>query len=432
MQVSVEKTSNVACQLKVVVPATQVEEAYKKKLNDFAKKAHIKGFRPGKVPMSYIQKQFGDAARKEAISDTIQQSLYQAIAQEKLRPINVPQVDLKELAENGPLEFVATFEVLPTIEKVQFVSGPIEKLQVDIKPEDVEYVVKQLQKQYADWREIVERPAQEKDRLVLDYHGVFEGKLDENIKVTDFTLELGSKTMWPGFEEGLVGVRGGEEKTLHLHFPDNYAVAERAGKAVDFVVSVKKIFEADLPEIGPEFLSRLGITSGNADELKAQIRKSLEQERDRLVKEKTKEQLFAQLLAQNPIDLPQSLIDREAKRIHDEVHPPRSHSHHAHTKEEEAIFAEIAKKRVAVGLLIVEYAKQAQVTLDQGLVHQRIQDIASAYERPQEVVAWLSSEARRGDIESQVLEDQVMDKMMEGANVVEKVQSFAELKNIRT
>jgi trigger factor len=433
MQVSVEveKVSNVERRLTIVVPAAKIEEAYTIQINRFAKNANIKGFRPGKAPMSFIQQRFGDDARKEALSEVIQKSLYEAIKEKNLNPINTPQVEPKMLETNQPLEFVASFEVLPDIEKVSFSMDNIEKLNVDITENDIKHVVDQLLKQYTKWN-VVERAAQNKDRVVIDYYAIFEGVEDMDNKMQNFPLELGSKVMLPGFEDALIGAKAGEEHKLNLNFPEDFDIKERAGKPVDFVVTVKQVFEAQAPILDDKFVERLGVKSGKEEDLHQQIKQSLELERNRVVKEKLKDQIFRQLLEQNPLEVPNSLVAREAKNIHDEMYPQHQHhDHHSHSDDELSAFNDVAKKRVALGLLIAEYAKQAELKVDKNRVLERIKEIASAYESPQEVMNWLSSEERLAGIEAQVMEDQVMDKLIEGVPVTDKSVGYAELKGIR-
>lgn len=431
MQVSVEKVSNVERRLTIIVPANQVEEAYDRHIQSFAKNANIKGFRPGKAPINFIKQRFGEDARKEAISEVMKNALFEAIKEHHLQPINMPQITPKIITADQPLEFVASFEILPEIGEIKCNIDHIEKLNVDITAEDVQHVILQLQKQYGTWTE-VDRSAKEKDRVVIDYYSVFAGEADTQNKVQNFPLELGSKRMIPGFEEGLLGVKANEEKTLHLSFPENYGQTERAGKPVDFVVQVKQVFEANIPSLDEEFVKKLGIKSGSTEELTNQIKESLEHERNRLVKEKMKEQIFTHLLEQNPIEVPHSLVDREAKNIHDEIYPAHHpHNHHQHSDDELTAFHDIAKKRITLSLLLSDYAKQADFKVDQDRVAARIQEIASVYENPTEVIALLSSEERRRGIEMQVIEDQVIDKFIEKTKIVEKTVSYAELKGIQ-
>lgn len=431
MTVSVEKVSNVERRLTIVVPANQVEEAYAKHIDKFAKQANIKGFRPGKAPINVITQRFGSDARSEALNEVIQKSLYEAITEHKLQPVSTPQVEPKMMQPNQPLEFVASFEVLPEIEKIAFNMASVEKVMVDVKPEDIDLVINQLTKQYTKWKQ-VDRAAQEKDRVVIDYYAVYEGKSDIENKIQNFPLELSSNVMLPGFEKGLLGAKAGEQRTLNLSFPSDFSVADRAGKAVDFVVDIKHVYEAETPTIDEGFIKRLGVKSGQMTDLQDQIKKSLDLEKDRLVKEKLKDQVFRQLLEQNPLDVPKALVAREARNIHDEMYPQHQHAHdHSHSDEENAAFNEIAKKRVALGLLIAEYAKQHTLKVNHDLVRKRVQEIASAYENPAEVVEWLSSDERRAGVEAQVMEDQVLDKLLEGVSVTEKPMSYAELRGIR-
>src|SRR5579883_2696226 len=387
MQVSVEKISSTECRLTIVVPAEQVEQTYERQLQAFAKKANIKGFRPGKVSVAYIRQHqaYSEGVRQEALGEIMQTSLEAAIKENNLMPISQPRVDPKPPLANQPFEFTASFEVLPEIGPVQCKLDSIEKLAVVVTTEDVDRVVEQLRKQYTTWKE-VDRPAQEKDRVVIDYYAIFEGNADMDNKVQNFPLELGSKIMLPGFEDGLIGAKVGDERTLHLSFPADFGVADKAGKPVDFVIQVKQVFEADVPPLDEKFAQKLGIESGQIEDLKAQVKQSLEQERDRLVKEKLKEQVFRQLLEQNPIEVPRVLVAREASRIHDEVYQGQHHDHHQHSESEMAMFNDLAKKRVALGLLISGYTKQMGLAIDSERVQQRIQEIASVYEKPQEVI----------------------------------------------
>lgn len=430
-QVSVEKVSNVERRLTIVVPSNQFEEAYQRQINMLSKQANLKGFRPGKVPMDVIKQRFGSEARNEALSEVIKKALNDALIENKLSPVSMPKIEPKFSTPEQPIEFVASFEVLPEIAKVAFSMPSLEKYEVEVTDQDIDRVIEQLSKQHTKWT-LVDRPAKESDRVVIDYDANFEGKAEQANKAENVPLELGSKLMLPGFEEGLLGAKAGDEKTLKLNFPADFPVAERAGKPVEFMVTVKQVYQADQPTMDQAFVKKLGVASGDIAELRSQIKQSLEQERDRLVREKIKEQVFSQLIEQNPVDLPKSLVASEAKSIHDEVYPQHQHhDHHQHSDQEMATFNDIAKKRVALGLLVNEYAKHENITADPARVDQRIQEIASAYEHPQEVITWLSSPERKRGIEAQIIEDLVMEKLMSGLSTTTKKISYAELKGIR-
>lgn len=430
MQVSVENVSKVERRLTIVVPVAKVEEAYNLQIDRFAKTANIKGFRPGKAPLSYIRQRFGDDARREALNEVIQQSFDQAITENKLHPVSRPHIEPRIMAPDQPLEYIASFEVLPEIASMKHEIKTIEKPVVEITQEDLDTVLKQLLKQYTKWN-MVERESRTGDRIVIDYYPIYEGNADLEHKIERFPLELGGKVMIPGFEEGLLGAKAGEERKLNLSYPENFNVPERAGKPVDFVVNIKQVFEGQAPELNNSFIEKLGVKSGLLEDLHTQVRQTLEMERNRLVREKLKEQVFRDLLEQNPLDVPASMIAQEAKNIHDEIYQHQHHDHSQHSDHEMATFNDIAKKRVALGLLIAEFAKQQQLKADRNRVMARIAEIAAAYESPKEVIEWLSSDERRAGIEAQVMEDQVMDKLMEAATITEKPMSYSDLKGLK-
>lgn len=429
MQISVEKVSNSEQRLTISVPHQEIEAEYQKQIQEVAKKANLQGFRPGKAPLQLIMKRYGEEVRRDAMSTVMRQALSDAIKEHQLQPINYPRIEPKVGKNANAFEFVAYIEVYPEITDIAFDMKDVEKLHVDVKESDIEQVIDQLKKQHTRWEEVT-RPAVLKDRLVIDYYAIFEGKSDLENKVEKFTLELGSHAMIPGFEDGLIGAVAGEQKNLSLHFPADFQLTDKAGKPVDFVVSIDKVYQGETPEINAEFLKKLGIETGNVDDLKSQIRSSLEQERDRLIKAKLKEQIFGYLIEHNSIDVPSSLVEREAHAIHDEMYR-YEHDHSKHSEDELNKFNEIAKKRVSLSLLLAEIIKKHDLKVDQNLVDARVNEIAALYQDSAEVIKWLSSKEQRQGIESQVLEDQVIEKLMENLNVIQKEMSYAELKGIQ-
>lgn len=430
MQTSIEKISNIERKITISIPVDQIESTYTKKLNEFAKKANIKGFRPGKAPLSYISQRFGQEIRFEVINEVMQNSIYEALKEHKLTPVSTPQVAPKEMGEGKPLEFEVTFEVIPEIEKVNFSMDEIEKLKVDITDKDIDYVLKHLAKQNAKWTD-VDREAKKGDRVVLDYEMLIDGKSEQ--KDENFNFEIGQKKLLPGFEEAIINSKAQEEKKFTLQFPEDFADKEKAGKSADFIVKIKKVVEAEIPEIDSKFVKDMAIASGEVDDLKKQVRESLEQERDRILKDKIKDQVFEHLYAGNPIEVPKALIEREAKRIHDELYPQhRGQEAHHHSKDETESFNEIAKKRVAIGILIGEYVKENKLVADQELVKKRIKEIASLYHTPKDAEAWLSVGEALKNVESQVLEDQLIEKLTENVKSNEKIMSYGELKGFET
>jgi trigger factor len=428
MQVSVEVTSKVGRRLTIVVPAVTVEEAISKQINHIAQTANIKGFRPGKAPLTHVRQRFGNEARSDAVNEVIRTSLYEALAQERLQPVTTPHIVPKMLLADQPLEFVAEFEVYPEVDVVNFNTKNIEQPVTVLTDADVSRVVEQLRDQYATY-ESIDRVAQEKDQLIIDFHPIVEGKPELQHQQKGFALLLGKKAMIPGFEEGLIGAKAGEERTLHLTFPENFFIKERAGKEVDFFVRINSVLEAKRPELTEQFIKNLGIASGKAEDLTAEITRNLEREKDRLVKKQVRDVVLNVLLEQNPIDVPQALISQEARRIHDEIHPhhKQGEAHH-HTPEENEVFEKLAKERVALGILVGAYIKKHNINVDTALVQKQAQEIAAVYENADEMVRWLmGNKEKRALIETQVLEDQVVGKLLEGVNLIDKPVSYQDL-----
>lgn len=366
MQVSVEAPSKLERRLTVIVPVEKLNEAYDKRIATVAKNAKIAGFRPGKAPLNVVKQRYGESVRHEALSDVIQTSLYDAINQEKLTPVGVPTVEPKMVMPDQPLEFVATFEVLPEIEGFRFELSTLEKQVATISDDDVQRVVDHLRAQHTTWKK-VDRAAQDKDQVVIDFRGSIDGVVFAGGEAHDYPIVLGSKTMIPGFEEGVIGMKAGEEKVINVTFPENYFSAEVAGKVAEFNIKAISVSEPQLPEIDEDFIKKLGIKSANLADLQAEIRKNLERELERVISSKVKAQVFDTMLEQNAIEIPKALIEREANRIHDEVHPHHGHQH-SHTKDEMAAFNDAAKRNVALGLLVAEVVKQRNISVDRSRV----------------------------------------------------------------
>ncbi|OGT58762.1 MAG: trigger factor [Gammaproteobacteria bacterium RIFCSPHIGHO2_12_FULL_42_10] len=428
MQVSIEKINDIDHKLTICVPQDQIASAYQSKMHEMAARTTLKGFRPGKVPMRMLEERYGNEIRKEALSAVIQNSLSLAIEQHQLNPINTPQIEPKAISNDQPFEFIASFEVLPDYSNIQCKLERIKKPVVAIQEEDIQNVIERLCKQHTKWHKI-DREAKAHDRVVINYQGNLDDASDKQ-SMDHVPVELGSKTMLPGFEDQLIGVKTGEKREFTLSFPSDWHDKERAGKPVQFTVEVKEIYEADAPLLNQAFVKQLGIKSGELEDLKNEIKRSLEQECERLIQGKLKEQIFTQLLLQNTISVPTSLIQREAKRIHDE-----RHSHHGkacageHPETETAAFHEAAEKRVALGLLIAAYAKEAKLVVDQTRFDKRLINIASSYEKPEEMIKWLLTQREyRSNIEAQVLEEMVLEQLMAGVPVEDDVLSYSELR----
>ncbi|HEX2548306.1 MAG TPA: trigger factor [Gammaproteobacteria bacterium] len=427
MQVSVEAPNKLERRITVIVPVEKLDEAYDKRILKLSKTAKIKGFRPGKVPIADIKRWYGDSARQEALSEVIQSSLYAAINQEKLNPVSTPTVEPKTVAPGEPLEFVAVFEVLPDVTAVNFALDTLEKQISTITDADIDNVLLHLRKQQAVWQK-VERPAALEDQVVLDFRGSMDGVVFSGGEAHDYPIVIGSKSMIPGFEEGLIGILPNEERTINVTFPENYFSQEFAGKAAEFYIKAHSISEPVLPELNEAFVKKMGVKSGEVTDFRNEVRKNLERELARVVKAKLKNQVFDHLIQQNPQEVPKALIEREAKRIHDELHPHHAGKPHNHSEAEMATFNDAAKRNVILGLLVGFMIKQHNILPDAERIKSQIEQLSSVYENPAEVMQWYANNKRaKADVEMQVLEEQLVEKLLEKVQITEKMMSYNEL-----
>lgn len=427
MQVSVESPTKLKRRINVSVPVEKLEQAFDKRIAQLAKTAKIKGFRPGNVPMSHVKQIYGDSVRSEALGDVIQTTLVDALKQENLRPAGAPKIEIKSSLPGKPLEYIAEFDVLPEIGTVKFTADKIEKDVASITEEDIDKVVERLQAQNTSWK-VVDRAAQDKDQVIVDFRGSIDGKAFAGGEAHEYPVILGSKTMIPGFEEGLAGVKAGEEKTLKVTFPEGYFAKEVAGKVAEFAVTAHKVSEPIVQALDEETVKKFGIQSGKLEDLRLEIKNNLERELDRVTATKLKAKVFDLLVAQNPIEVPDAMIEQETKRIHDEMHPHHGGKAHDHSREEMAEFEEAAKRNVILGLLVSEFVKQNKLTPERNRVHEHITKMAASYENPAEVIQWYTGDKKRmAEIEMYILEEQVIEKLLATTTVTEKKLPYSEL-----
>ncbi|PAU87367.1 trigger factor [Pseudomonas sp. WN033] len=425
MQVSVETISGLERRMTVGIPAERIENEVNKRLQQTAGRARVDGFRPGKVPMSVIRKRFGASARQEVIGDVIQSSFYEAIMQEKLNPAGAPSVEPKQLEEGKDFEYIATFEVYPEVALADFAGISVERIESEVTDADLDNMLDILRKQNTRF-EAAERAAENGDQVTIDFVGKVDGEVFAGGSATDTNLVLGSGRMIPGFEEGLIGAAAGETRTLNVTFPEDYQNLELAGKAAEFEVTVKAVAAAVLPELDDEFFARFGVEAGGLEAFRAEVRKNMERELRQAIKTKVKSQVMDGLLKINSVEVPKALISSEIDRLR--VQAVQQFGGGASFKPENLpaeLFEEQAKRRVSLGLIVAEIVKQNEIKPDNDRVRAMIEDLASAYQEPEQVVNWYyQNEQQLGEIQSVVLEEQVVDTVLQKAQVTDKQVSY--------
>ena len=431
MQVSVETTSGLERRLTVAVEEDRIADAVQSKLKDLTRTVKMKGFRKGKVPLKVVQQQYGNQVRQEVIGDVLQASFYEAVSQEKLRPAGMPTFDTKEMAPGKGLEYTATFEVYPEVAIADLSQQSIEKPVCEITDADVDNMIENIRKQNTAW-ETAERAAEEGDQINIDFKGMIDGEAFEGGEGKGMTVQIGQGRMIAGFEEGLKGAKAGDDLTLNLTFPDNYQAEHLAGKPVEFAIHVNSVEAPKLPEVDAEFAKKLGVSDGDLDKMRDEIRNNMQRELENKIKSRLKEGVMDKLLASHEIDVPAALIDNEARALVNQMQQNlvSQGMGQQDLKLDPAMFNDQAERRVKLGLIMSEIVKQHDLQVDPDKVKAMVESIAAPYEHPEEVVKWYYADKRHlAEVESLVFEEQVVDWVMDQVKVEEKDIEFNELMN---
>lgn len=423
MQVSVENTSALERRMTIAVPAERVENEVNKRLQQTAKRAKVAGFRPGKVPMSVIRQRFEADARQEAFGDLVQASFYEAIVEQKLNPAGAPAVEPKSFEKGKDLEFVAIFEVFPEFTLGGLESISVERLSAEVADADLDNMLEVLRKQNTRF-EAVERAAQNDDQVNIDFVGKVDGEVFAGGSAKGTQLVLGSGRMIPGFEDGLVGAKAGEERVVNVTFPEDYQNLDLAGKAAEFTITVNSVAAPVLPELNEEFFAQFGIKESTLEGFRTEVRKNMERELRQAIKAKVKNQVMDGLLAANPIEVPKALLENEVNRLR--VQAVQQFGGNIKPEQLPAeLFEEQAKRRVVLGLIVAEVVKQFELKPDEGKVREMIEEMASAYQEPEQVIAWYyKNDQQLNEVRSVVLEEQVVDTVLQKATVTDKSVSY--------
>lgn len=424
MQASVKSAEGLERRLTLEVPAASVVQEVEQRLKSMAGRIRMAGFRPGKVPLKVVKQHYGAQVRQEVEADLTSRAFYEAVQRENLRPAGAPKLELSGSGDEK-LSFTATFEVYPEV-KVQIPSDfTVSKTVATIAESDVDNMVEKLRKQRATW-ENVDRAAQDGDRVTIDFVGRINGEAFAGGEGKSYPLVLGSKRFIAGFEEQLIGAKLGEHREVAVTFPEAYQNQELAGKAAVFAVTVQRIEGPKLPAVeDAEFLRSLGAEGGVA-ELRKDVRDSMQRELDQTLSNQVKQETLDKLLAANPIELPNALVDNEIQQMADQARQSMGmQGQQPLTDELRGVFREGARRRVALGLLVGELVRAQGFRADPERVRTRIEAIAASYEDPSAVLEWYQKDrSRLTGVEALVLEDQVTDWLLSQAKVEAVSKSF--------
>jgi trigger factor len=427
MQVTLETTSGLTRRMRISVPAEQFDSKVEAKLKEAAGQVKIKGFRPGKVPMREVRRRFADGIRQEVSSELMQTSFSDAVRQESLAPAGMPQIQDVVIEAGKDFEFTAEFEVFPEIELADFGLISVERPVAEVTDANIDTMIETLREQRKEFTD-VSRASQDGDQLNIDFEGFVDGEAFEGGKAEGSDLVLGSNSMIPGFEDGLVGSSAGDEKEVTVTFPEEYQAKELAGKEALFKIKVNSVGEATLPALDEAFFEQFGVKEGDLAAFRIEVRSNMEKELEAAIKNKVKNQVLDGLAETNAVDVPQALVDSEVDRMRQEA----VQQFGGNQKIDPSIlpaemFAAQATKRVQLGLMVNAIVEQKELKVDHERVKKMIETMASSYEDPEEIINYYyANEQQLNQIQNLVLEDQVIDSILAGASVMEKAMGYDE------
>jgi trigger factor len=426
MQFTVTTTTGLERRLEVAIPHTRVAGEVERRLRELSRTANLKGFRPGKVPFAVIRQQFAGQVHGDTVSELIRESYSEAVNKENLRPAGGPRIEPIDVAPGSDLKFAAVFEVLPEVSLKPVEDLAIERTVAEVTEADVDAMIESMRKQRVDYKEVA-RASQSGDRVTADFLGRVDGVPFAGGEGKDTPFVLGSGRAIADFEAALTGMSAGETKTAPVKFPEAYGAPELAGKQAEFDLTVTKVEEEVLPVVDDAFAEAFGLHEGGVVKLREEVRKSMEREVAEAIRGKLRGQVFDALQAQNPLELPNALVEEQIQELQADMAQRMGNRSAGQTPPREP-FEEPARRRVSLGLLVGELIRRENIKVDRDRVNTRLLELSGAYPNAEEMRrAYLQSPDAMRQIETSVLEDQAVDWIVERAKVTDRTATFAEL-----
>jgi trigger factor len=415
--------------IKVSVPIAQIEAEIANRLKRLARTAKMQGFRPGKVPLKIVEKQYGFQVRQEVVTDTVQRSFADAVKEQNYRVAGYPRfqpVPVTEGANN--VEYTATFEVYPEVTVGDVSSRKVTRPVTRVTDANVEATIETLRKQRAKY-DPVDRAAQNGDLVNIDFDGLIAGQAFEGNKASNFTVVLGEQRMLPAFEQAMIGMRKGETRTFPLTFPQDYAEALK-GKTADFTVTINQVAEPRLAPVDAEFAKTLGVEDGDVARLKREVKENMEKEVVKRIRSQVKEQVMDAMHDVANFEVPRALLDSEIQRMQQQA--VEDLKQRGMTTQDLTLppdlFTDRAARRIKVGLLVAELVKKHDLQPKPEQVRKVIEEHADSYEQPEQLVRWYYGDpSRLAEVEALVMEDNVVEWAMGRMQVEDKPTDFEEL-----
>ena len=429
MNVSIETLTGLERRLTIAIDSDTFEQQITSRLQAAAGQVKLPGFRAGKVPMKEVRRRFGDSVRAEVAGEMMQSSFMTAVQQEDMNPASSPKLDVVKMDPGVDFEFTATFDVFPAIELVNFEKVNVKRPSAQIEDADLENMIERLRDQHAT-QEAAERPAEDGDQVKVDFTGELDGERVEEACGEGMAFTLGQGQMIEDFDQGVVGLGAGEEKTFDALFPEDYRAEELQGKTVQFTVKVIEVNERKLPDLDDEFYAKFGIEEGGEAAFREEVRNNMQRELEGAQKNQVKQQVMDSLAELHEFAVPTDIVHREIHVLKDQMMsqfqmPPGQ----AQSLDlPDALFQDQAEKRVKVGLIVNEVISSASLKADSEKVDAKLEELAAPYGEPDQVIEWYRGNPEQmSNIEMSVLEDQVVDHILSAANIEEVLASYADV-----
>jgi trigger factor len=432
MAVQVETLEKLERRITLTLPATTINGEVESRLKKLARTVKADGFRPGKVPMSVVAQRYGYSVQYEVVNDKVGQLFDEATREAQLRVAGAPRITQNDKAPEGSLAFDATFEVYPEVQLGDLGAAELERVSTEVTDAAIDRTIEILRKQRRTFglRAAAEGAA-EGDRVTIDFEGKIDGEPFAGGQAADFQFIVGEGQMLEQFDQAVRGMKAGESKTFPLQFPADYQGKEVAGKEADFLVTVKKIEAAHLPEVDDAFAKTLGIKDGTVEALRADVKKNLEREVKFRVQARNKAAVMDLLAKTATLDIPNALVAAESDRLVDQM---RANLKERGFKDADKLpipaenFKEQAERRVRLGLVVAELVRANNLQAKPEQLQKHIEELSQSYEKPAEVMRWyLGDRQRMAEVEAVVIENNVAEFVLGQAKVVDKVLPFDEL-----
>ncbi len=432
MAVNVETLEKLERKITLTLPVSAIQSEVETRLKKLARTVKMDGFRPGKVPMNVVAQRYGYSVHYEVMNDKVGEAFASAANEAQLRVAGQPRITEKEGAAEGEVAFDAVFEVYPEVKIGDLATAEVEKLSTEVSEAAIDRTVDILRKQRRTFSlRAHDQAAQDTDRVTVDFEGKIDGEPFSGGKAEDFQFIVGEGQMLKEFEEAVRGMKVGESKTFPLAFPDDYHGKDVAGKTADFLVTVKKIEAAHLPEVNEALAKSLGIEDGTVDSLRADIKKNLEREVKFRLLARNKTAVMDALVAKAELDLPKAAVQAEVERL---LEGARAELRQRGIKDADKapipdeVFLPQAERRVRLGLVVAELVRANELHAKPEQIRAHVEELAASYEKPADVVRWYFSDNRRmAEVEAVVIENNVAEFVLGKAKVTEKPVSFDEL-----